>query len=95
MPSPKVAVAVSCCVVPLGIDFFAGVTATDVTVALSTVKVAVPTIGAFDAALDDAMMVAVPGATVLTRPAVDTVATDGFVDVQVTVLVRFFVVLLS
>jgi len=95
VPSLKTAVAVYCCVVPAGSDFVAGVTDTDLIVAVSTVIVAVPTTAAGADAPVVALIVAVPGATATTSPALVTVATAVLLEAHVTVLVRFLVVLLS
>jgi hypothetical protein len=95
VPSLKTAVAVNGCEAPSGSFFVAGVTASDVGVALLTVMVAVLLTGAFDDVLLEAVMVAVPGATATTSPALETVATVGLLVVHFTVLARFFVVPLS
>jgi hypothetical protein len=93
-PSLNVAVAVNCCVVPLASFFVAGVTVTNVTVAALTLMVAVAVTAAGADAVVVAMMVVLPGPTAVTTPAEDTVATDVLAEDQVTVVVRFFVVLL-
>jgi hypothetical protein len=86
VPSLKVPVAVNCCVAPLAIDGFAGVTAIDCSVAV-TVRVVEPLI-----APDVALIVEVPTPAPVARPAALIVAVVVVPDDHVTVLVRFCVV---
>ena len=72
----------NCCVVPLGIDGFAGVTAIDTGVAGATVKVVLPVTPA-----ELALIWEVPGAAPPARPPALMVATDGLADTQVAELV--------
>ena len=83
--SVKVPVAVNCCVRPLAIDGFAGVTAIDTNVAAVTVRTVDPTI-----APDVALIVLVPTAAAVASPVTETGAP---VDAHVTDVVRFCVVL--
>jgi hypothetical protein len=83
VPSLKVPVAVNCCVAPLAIDGFAGVTAIDCSVAV-TVRVVEPLI-----APDVALIVEVPTPAPVARPAALIVAVVVVPDDHVTVLVRF------
>ena len=85
-PSVKVPVAVNCCVRPLAIVGFAGVTAIDVTTAAVTVSVVVPL-----TLPEVAVIVVDPAASVVARPVVEIVATAMFDEVQVTEPVRFCV----
>jgi len=86
-PSLKVPLAVNCCELPTFMLAVTGVTATDVRVALVTVREAVPTWPA-----NTAVMVTVPGATPVAipmlPPALLMVATEEEDDVQVTADVR-------
>ena len=84
--SEYVPVAVYCCVPALMIEAVAGVTAMDcrVTGGLVTVSVAVP-----EVLLSDAVMVALPAATPVARPALLMVAVAVLLDDQVTWVVRF------
>src|ERR1700733_10357251 len=86
-PSLNVPVAVNCCVAPLVIDGFAGVTAIDCSVAAVTVSKVEPEI-------DDnvAVIVEVPTPAALARPPVLIVAMVVVPEVQVTVDVKFCVV---
>ena len=83
LPSSKIPVAVNCTSVPSAMDGFAGVTWMEIRFAGTTVKVLVslkaPTL---------AVMVAVPAETVVARPVLSTVATDGAEELQVTALLR-------
>jgi hypothetical protein len=86
-PSLNVPVAVNCCVAPLAIDGFAGVTAIDCSVAAVTVRTVEPLI-----APDVAVIVDVPTPAALARPAVLIVAVAVVPDNHVTLDVRFCVV---
>src|SRR5271163_3447852 len=86
-PSLKVPVAVNCCVAPLVIDGFAGVTAIDCSVAAFTVSKVEPLIDD-----DVAVIVEVPTPAPVARPAALIVAVVVVPDDHVTVLVRFCVV---
>jgi len=95
VPSEKMPVAVKVKVVlSAGIFFVTGVTDTEVSLAVDTVTAAVPDTSE-PVALLEAVMVVVPAAIARTTPALETVATAGLLDVQLAVLVRFFVVALS
>src|SRR5271163_1345066 len=85
-PSLNVPVAVNCCVAPLVIEGFAGVTAIDCNVAAVTVRTVEPLI-----APDVALIVEVPTPAPVARPAVVIVAVVVVPDDQVTVDVRFWV----
>jgi hypothetical protein len=87
VPSLNVPVAVNCCVAPLAIDGFAGVTAIDCSVAAVTVSKVEPEIDD-----DVAVIVEVPTPAPLARPAVLIVATVVVPEFQVTVDVKFCVV---
>jgi hypothetical protein len=87
VPSLKVPVAVNCCVVPFTIDGFTGVTAIDWSVAAVMVSVVEPTIED-----DVALIVEVPTAVPVARPADVIVAVAAFDELHVAVLVRFCVV---
>ncbi len=76
-------VAVNCCVSPLAIDGFAGVTAMDTRAAAVTVSVVVPF-----TLPDVALMVEVPVATAVARPPAVMVATLLVAELHVAVLVR-------
>ena len=78
----------NCCVVPLAIEGFAGVTAIEVKLAAVTVKPVEPLIDP-----EVALIVADPVATPVTTPALVMVATVVVLEDQVTVLVRSCVVL--
>jgi hypothetical protein len=86
--SLNVPVAVNCCVKPLAIEGFAGVTAIDCSVAAVTVRVVDPVINP-----DLALMEEVPAATADAKPAALIVATLVVADAHVTVLVKFCVLL--
>jgi hypothetical protein len=86
--SLNVPVAVNCCVKPLAMDEFAGVTAIDCSVAAVTVRVVEPVME-----LDFALMDEVPVATAVANPAALIVATLVVADAHVTVLVKFCVLL--
>ena len=90
LPSLKLPVAVNCWVPPNDMVAGSGVTVMELRVALVTVKVAPP-----DCPANRAVMVAVPGATPVARPLVGdallTVATEAGDEVQLTELVRFWV----
>jgi hypothetical protein len=87
VPSLKVPVAVNCCVAPLAIDGFAGVTAIDCNVAAVTVSKVEPLIDD-----DVAVIVEVPTPAPVARPAALIVAVVVVPELHVTVLVRFCVV---
>lgn len=74
---------------PAATEAVAGVTAIEVSSAAVTVSVAAPLI-----VPDVAVMVELPGATLVASPPLLTVATDVAEDVQVAVAVRTWVVLL-
>jgi hypothetical protein len=84
--SENVPVAVNCFVVPLAIEGFAGVTATDTSVAEVTVRVVVPLM-----APDPAWIWLIPAATPVTNPPAAIVAIPVVCEVHVTVLVKFCV----
>src|SRR5579871_4483423 len=86
--SVNVPVAVNCCVAPLPIDGFAGVTAIDFSVAAVTVNVVDPLI-----APDVALIVLVPTPTPVANPPVVIVAVEVVPDAHVTDPVRFCVLL--
>jgi hypothetical protein len=88
VPSLKVPVAVNCWVNPLAIEWLAGVTLIDESVATVTVTVRVvePEI-----APETALMVVDPAPTVEARPEAEMVAAPVFVELQVTEAVRFWV----
>src|SRR5579871_2865800 len=86
--SVNVPVAVNCCVAPLPIDGFAGVTAIDFSVAAVTVNVVDPLI-----APDVALIVLVPTATPVAKPPVVIVAVEVVPEAHVTDPVRFCVLL--
>jgi hypothetical protein len=83
-----VPVAANCCVAPFTIDGFAGVTAMETNTGGVTVKPVEPLIDP-----EVACIVVLPVPTPAARPAALTVATAVFVEVQVTELVRFCVLL--
>ena len=83
----KVPVAVNCCVVPRGIVAVGGLIAIETSVAAVTVRSADPLIEP-----DDAVIVALPIATLCANPAL-MVATDCVSDDQVAVEVRSCVLL--
>src|SRR5271163_1264337 len=85
-PSLNVPVAVNCCVAPLAIEGFAGVTAIDCNVAAVTVSTVEPEIDD-----DVAVMVEVPTPAPEASPAALIVAVAVVPDDQVTVEVRFWV----
>ena len=86
-PSLYVPVAVNCCVAPWAIEGFAGVTAIDTSVAV-TVRLVDPLI-----VPDAAEIVVVPVATPVASPAPLIVPTAVLVELQVTELVKFWVLL--
>ena len=77
----------SCCCVPFAMLVFVGVTAMDKSVAAVTERVVAP-----DTLPSVALMAVLPIATLVARPllpaALDTAATEGFVEDQVAVAVR-------
>jgi hypothetical protein len=75
------------CVVPLGIDGFAGVTATDTRVAGPTAKVVLPVTP------PEALIVVLPCLTAVARPPDVIVATLVSDELQLRELVRFCVLL--
>jgi hypothetical protein len=87
VPSLNVPVAVNCCVAPLVIVGFAGVTAIDCNVAAVTVRTVEPLI-----APDVALIVDVPTPAPVASPDALIVAVVVVPDDQVTVEVRFCVV---
>jgi hypothetical protein len=84
--SLNVPVAVNCCVVPLAIDGFAGVTAMETSVGGVTVSVVEPVTPFSVAEIEE-----VPVATAVARPPVLMVATEVVADAHITLLVRFCV----
>src|SRR5581483_6990544 len=84
--SVYVPVAVNCCVVPLAIDGFAGVTAIDCNAAAVTVSTVEPLTEP-----NVALIVLVPTPAPVARPPAAIVATDVVADAHVTWLVRFWV----
>jgi len=78
---------VNCCVSPLAIEGFAGVTAIDCSVAGVTVRIVEPC-----NTPSVALMVLVPTPTALASPLVEMVAAAVVPDAQVTEVVRFCVV---
>ena len=78
----------NCCVRPLAIDGFAGVTAMDCSVAAVTVSNVDPTTDP-----EVALMVLVPTATAVASPVVLTVAVAVVPEAHVTEAVRFCVLL--
>jgi hypothetical protein len=84
VPSLNVPVAVNCCVAPLVIDGFAGVTAIDCSVAAVTVSTVEPEIDE-----DAAAIVEVPTPAPVANPAVVIVAVVVEAEDQVTLEVRF------
>src|SRR5215472_11580670 len=86
--SVYVPVAVNCCVVPAGMDPFAGVTATETNAAAATVRVVEPVTDP-----ETAWMVDEPWVAPLANPLLDIVATPLFEELHVTVFVRFWVLL--
>jgi hypothetical protein len=87
VPLVKVPVAVNCCAFPAATDAVAGVTAIDFSTAAVTVNEAVPLI-----VPDAAVMVTLPGITLVDSPVVLTVAIDVDEEVQVAVALKFCVV---
>ena len=81
--------AVNCCVEPLAIDGLDGVTAIDSNFAAVTVSTSA--VGVTPLRL--AVMVLVPTARPVARPALVMVAAAGVADFQVTFVVKFFVLL--
>lgn len=88
LPLVYVPVAVNCFVSPAAIAEFDGVTAIDTRVGAVTVKRVEPVTGP-----EAALIVVEPCATLVARPAPVMVATAVVVEVQVTELVRSFVLL--
>jgi hypothetical protein len=80
-------VAVNCWVLPAATEALAGVTAREVNTAAVTVRVVEPLM-----VPDFAVIVAVPTATAEANPPLLTVAVDVADELQVAVLVRFWVV---
>jgi len=87
LPSLYIPVAVYCCVAPFAIDAFAGATTMETSVAI-TVKFVVPLIEP-----DVAQIVVVPTPTPDANPPLVIVAAAVFVELHVTILVRFCVLL--
>jgi len=87
VPLLKVPVAVNCCEIPAATDAVAGVTAIDVNTAAVTAKVAEPM-----TVPDLAVIVVDPCDAAVAKPAVLTVATEVFDELQVAVLIRFCLV---
>jgi len=81
-------VAANCCVPPLIIEGFAGVTAIETSVGAVTVRVVEPLIDP-----DVAEIVVVPVPAAVASPALEIVAAAVFVEPQVTEPVRFCVLL--
>ena len=75
----------NCCVRPLAMDGFVGVTVIETSVALVTVRVAAGLVMPLDAAV----MLEVPTVTAVARPEELMVATAGVAEFQVAVLVKF------
>jgi hypothetical protein len=88
LPSLNVPVAVNCCVSPLATDGLTGVTAIDCRVAAATVRVVEPV-----TTPDVAVIVEVPTATPVAKPAAVIVAVAGVAELQVTLPVKFCVLL--
>jgi hypothetical protein len=86
LPLLYVPVAVNCCVVPMAMEGFAGVTAIDTSAGAVTVSVVEPVI-----LPSVALIVDVPVFTPFAKPPAVIVATPGAEDPHVTVLVRFCV----
>ena len=80
--------AVNCCVAPLVIKGFAGVTVIETSTGAVTVRFVEPVIEP-----EVARIVVVPVATPVASPALVIVAVAVFVELQVTELVRFWVLL--
>ena len=80
--------AVNCCVAPLVMKGFAGVTAIETSTGAVTVKFVEPLIEP-----DAAEIVVLPVATPVASPTLVIVAVAVFVELQVTELVRFWVLL--
>src|SRR6202041_3230344 len=87
VPSLNVPVAVNCCVAPLVIEGFAGVTAIDCSVAAVTVSAVDPL-----TVPDVALIVDVPTPAPVPSPPAVIVATVVVPELHVAVLVRFCVV---
>src|SRR5206468_3033742 len=83
LPSEYVPVAANCCVVPLAIDGFAGVTAIDTNAAGPTVRLVLPVT---PPKLDRIRVV--PGATPVARPPALMLATAALDESHVAVLVK-------
>jgi len=79
-------VAMNCSVAPLGIEGFAGATPIETSVAAVTVKAVEPLTDP-----EAAWMVVLPGARPVARPELLMVATEGFNEVQVAMLVTKWV----
>lgn len=92
LPSLNVPVAVNCFVPPMGTVGLAGVMFIDVIVALDTVSVVG---GVLTTLANTAVMDVVPGVTPVARPNCPEVlpmeATEGWLEAQVTLVVRFCV----
>lgn len=86
LPSVKVPSAANCTVVPCAIDELAGETASETSVGVVTVRVALPLTPEYVAA-----MVAEPGALLVTKPMLETAAALVFDEFQVAKLVRSLV----
>jgi hypothetical protein len=84
--SEKVPVAVNCCVAPLAIEGFTGVTAIDTSVTAVTVRVVEPL-----TVPETALIVLVPAPTAVANPPVVMVATPVVAELHVTEPVRFCV----
>jgi hypothetical protein len=87
LPSEYVPVAANCCVVPLAIDGFAGVTAIDTNAAGPTVRLVLPV-----TTPEVALIWEVPWATPVASPPVVTVATALFDETQAAELVTTSIV---
>lgn len=83
LPSSKLPTAVNCCCVPAAIVTVGGLTEIEVRCAATTVSSEVS-----DKAPNVAVIVVCPAATVVTRPALLTVATEVEDELQVTPLLR-------
>lgn len=90
--SVKVPMAVNCCVRPFAMLGLVGVTAMDTSAAAVTFKVVDPEIAPSVAVISDVPVVAVVARPLLPA-ALLMVATAGVSDIQVTMLVRFWVLL--
>jgi hypothetical protein len=81
-----VPVAVNCCFVPNAIEEFPGVMAIETRAAVVTVRVVEPLI-----VPEVAAITAAPGPTPVASPALEIVATPGCEELQLTTLLRFWV----